>query len=84
MLGCYVAAVVVVLLVALSLFDGPLALIATGGLALLLLVPLAVMLPVPRSEPSRGTVPVLERPRRGDRPSSAPVAAPREGHPPVV
>ena len=84
MLGCYVGAVVVVLLVALSLFDGPLALIATGGLALLLLVPLAVMLPVPRPEPSRGTVPVLERPRPRDRPSTAPVAAPREGPPPVV
>ena len=83
-LGCYLGAVVVVLLVALALFDGPLVLIAAGGLALLLLVPLAVLLPVPRSEPSRGTVPVLVRPRRGDRPSSAPVAAPREGRPPVV
>ena len=83
-LGSYVGAVVVVLLVAVALFDGPLVLIATGGLALLLLVPLAVVVPVPRPEPPRSTVPVLERPRPRDRPSTAPVAAPREGQPPVV
>lgn len=67
-LAGYLLAVAVAFGVCFRLFDGPLVLIATGGLAALLAVVAAVVAPLPRDDRPTGTAPVLQRPRRQDRP----------------